>query len=785
MAIIQNTIRYYPDASYVDLATNTTLGTATRLDTPARTITIEETGTRTFRSVKVRVHFQDRFTVANEITGIRMGVKLGAAAAVDVDRSWTMANTGDHARECHEYDATSYFTTNFGAGATQTFIASLAVSTTTASNIGGSIWFEVIITYDYDDTSGTKRMRCIPILLQSHHTFLTAGAMVEFGTTAGVSNAPANQIPALDTYLEEASKTYCDMGLVWHCNTGATATDINPSIQVDATGAVAMGLIGQALNTARQVWGMYNYPFGTHATNAVHAIKAQTDVASMLLGFGGILWVTYSYTISGTTRGMYCGMVPLEEQGSIDGHGPTRTISPSDATAADAFVWECVLDIQEPGTITLKQSGVAVVMEGISGGAPSIRCGAQSYRATLGGTGQSTPLIHRGDHSSGWTVARGVNRLTFSAYMSLQNRIVMDGVGYIVYSADIPAAGPDRGNRVLNFVANVADTTPAVNYIVASAGQHAPVFLSPWKINAYMYEMLGRAARLDGARNPELFCELSGTEYRGVGWVIGRAADTAALAELGCQESHIPMTRRFFNDSLEQTAAIEPKMDPQVARRFAVNAFLSAILPSISVNATVHNITYAVAGVVEVGGSPVADGKTVKIFTVNGRYLGSTVTTGGTGSFTLAVPFNTTLCFASYVDGSNLSRSDDGTPGSSSFDISIATGGGDTTDPVLTVISYPVTPSDPLVVSVYDATSGLSAIELSCRDRVDGKRMVVYSTVDHAFIHPFSGLSTVTGSGTSGSPYIFTVYRRGRWPTGISLDVRVQAIDSSGNEVNS
>lgn len=107
---------------------------------------------------------------------------------------------------------------------------------------------------------------------------------------------------------------------------------------------------------------------------------------------------------------------------------------------------------------------------------------------------------------------------------------------------------------------------------------------------------------------------------------------------------------------------------------------------------------------------------------------------------------------------------------------------------IITVVSSPVASGDPLVISVYDASSALALYLLTCKDRTDGKRLTIYNPIDGAgnlgFVHPFNGRSTLTGAGTSGDPYIFTVYRRGRWPTGISLDVKAQVVDASGNEAS-
>lgn len=110
-----------------------------------------------------------------------------------------------------------------------------------------------------------------------------------------------------------------------------------------------------------------------------------------------------------------------------------------------------------------------------------------------------------------------------------------------------------------------------------------------------------------------------------------------------------------------------------------------------------------------------------------------------------------------------------------------AVAGGDTVPPVVTVTSYPTTDEDPVIVQVYDAT-GLRLVQLTCQDRVDGPKQIVYD--DTGFQHPFGGKSTVTGAGTAGNPLIFTIFRRGRWPTGIALDFKARAIDTSGNQAS-
>lgn len=99
--------------------------------------------------------------------------------------------------------------------------------------------------------------------------------------------------------------------------------------------------------------------------------------------------------------------------------------------------------------------------------------------------------------------------------------------------------------------------------------------------------------------------------------------------------------------------------------------------------------------------------------------------------------------------------------------------------PSVTIASLPSVDTDYAEVQVYD-NQGLNYIQITVQDRTDGPKLIVYET-SNGFFHPFNGASTVSGSGTSGDPYVFRVYRRGRWPSGITITFRVKVIDSSGN----
>lgn len=103
----------------------------------------------------------------------------------------------------------------------------------------------------------------------------------------------------------------------------------------------------------------------------------------------------------------------------------------------------------------------------------------------------------------------------------------------------------------------------------------------------------------------------------------------------------------------------------------------------------------------------------------------------------------------------------------------------DRTAPTINSITLPVLDSDPYIINCY-TTPLVEEVLISCRDGAS-RRIDAYNTSE-GFIHPFAGRSTITGSGTLADPFIITVYRRGRWPTGLELSIQTKIVDANGNE---
>jgi hypothetical protein len=663
------------------LATNTTLGTAARHDFTAITIDIPEL-TRTIRSVKLRVTARDAFTVATDFDGWRLGIKLGAVAFDDADFVSAAANTGDHETLIVERDVTAYFVTNFGSGASQTCQVGVAFQTGVASNVN-NITAELWLTYDYD-TSASTHVKTVEIPIQGHHTTISTSD-VEIGTTGGVSDAPVNQIPDLSTFLPEASKTFKQIYLrVTATDAGNAATNFNLSVKLDAGGTYdARATIEQTLITAtpyRDLIDLTASPYSI-TTNAAHALIMKSSLATTFECVSAVLVVTYTFTPAGTAREIHSIRVPIENERSV--FDPSEGI-----TAGDDERYSALLDIEEPGVITMLQSGVVVFdqMLGANGTTTAIYNSAQAVRLyTHASLTRNAPHIYtrRCDHdSSNWTIARGQNRLTIDSRISAAGNSEISGYAIVNYTADIPANGVGTGNRSCAF-ALASNPVPATAGTIISAEERLPSFpSSPWKLTGGAWVELGIRA-LISVVSTVLQAERQAGEDSGNGW-YAEAITCGNSNELGRRETIRPITRWLRASSFRTRG-----MSLLTTRRWRVAVATTAANLEWcgTLWTTHHDLSFTVAGVVTSDDEPVANGGAVRIYAddgVDAEFITSTTTGGGTGSFSVEVLDDTRDYFATYDDGAG-ARGWSGllTPEADDFDISLGAAAEGPTFPVL------------------------------------------------------------------------------------------------------
>jgi hypothetical protein len=420
---------------YAFLQYVTSLASATRYDFDAMTIYIPETASRTFRSVILEVTCMDNVTTATSMTANLIGIKLGAVAFDDQSHTVTITHSGEQNAYHLMRDATAYFNTNFGTGNSQT--CQVGVMFTGPSTINHTA--KLIITYEYDDAGLDTRIKTVRIPLESGLGALTT-VLAEIGT---------NQVPALDTFLPEASKVYRDIFFLIEGNEGSSGTtDFQHGCALDAEAEALDGLHEQGLQSAR--WWRRIWKRTDMTTNVVHAFKMRTTNATSgpCNHLSIVLVVTYEYSHTNSTSIMnsiampFC-LVPCVTRGSAVGNKDTLQFK--------FFV--------EEANPVLVQSGVKLFWQNSGSSNLSISCGAQSsYRtyvettaAYCGGQACSHRVDSGSQYGAGISVARGEDAFIINAYSSAANirHGALGGILFLNYTSDKNANGDGVHNHTV------------------------------------------------------------------------------------------------------------------------------------------------------------------------------------------------------------------------------------------------------------------------------------------------------------------------------------------------
>ncbi len=295
------------------------------------------------------------------VTAVLQGIALGAVARNDVTVTQTLTSSGEDLSFIFLRDVTRYFTTNW-TGTSMTADCRLTITGPATVNATAKL----IITYTYDDTSSTTRIKTVKIPIDGN-----TGAL----TTSLTNVGGANQIPALNTFLPENSVVYRDIFFETYVHTGTTGnTDRALNLRFD----------GVNTRTATYEGGSTgDYPIkridkliGSLDTSVTNNVEASTGNADMpFTCLCGILYVTYEYNHTNSTSILNSVQISaFDESGWMGG-----------TTDADWSVFNKSFLINEPGSIfdfslQWKQSGI--LMSCIDAGALTVdlRVGSQPSR---------------------------------------------------------------------------------------------------------------------------------------------------------------------------------------------------------------------------------------------------------------------------------------------------------------------------------------------------------------------------------------------------------------------
>jgi hypothetical protein len=340
-----------------------------------------------------------------------MSVKLGAAGASSDNASNPPANTGEAQHFVFDRDVTSYFTTNWTG---TSMVAELGI--TLATMASANHWFKLIITYQYEDTSATQ-IKTVRIPIESTRQYATTS----FATLGG-----ATAIPALTGgWLPENTPVIRQIRVELWGNEGlvTTTTDHTLSIRINGgtTRAVYFGEMAYDGN-ALHFWTNYDATSET-TYDVARSLELTTDLNNTFSRVGGMIVVTYEFTVSGTTTVMNSLLI-----GAVDTAGQIQG-----TTSADQESWQRSIFIEEPATIALKESAVCLFLQAAApgGGTLNVSVGSQGNTGyTMSGNsdfelGQHS-LVHRIDSggtaaTAFTTLARGRNNYELKIYASATN----------------------------------------------------------------------------------------------------------------------------------------------------------------------------------------------------------------------------------------------------------------------------------------------------------------------------------------------------------------------------
>ena len=604
-----------------------------------------ENSSRTFRSVMVWLSYEDISTATGATVGEhRCACSVNGAGATTITELDDIANSGENmAGIIGPFDFTAHFTANYPAADSTTLDLSVYfdISTGTGLNVR-NVGALIAVTYEYDDGAATQYNTAI-IPMES-----TVGALGTTETEIGTNQIP--QLTGSGGLLENvAGVVVRQQFFVVEGNDEAAGAvgvyTLNVRIDTGTTHAFTAAI----KTLASDVYKRFIH-IESPATTAVHAWKAWTATTARMNHCTHTMYVTYQWTVSGTTEFLNSIMLSLELSSPMGG-----------ATSALASRFELPIRIEEPGTITLKQSAYRIQF--IQGAAvqagTNSRAGAQAFRAytngasvMCGGSSFQQRVDSGSAQGAGLSLARGKNNLVIDIYRTdtVDLGWNVSGVAIINYKSGVSAQGVGAHNhttwwKILDWDALLstlrdstafAPTIPEAGYWVTGIGFQM-VHWDTASINALTWsaEVLSAEGEGDGWR--ELYADLFVKD-----------------AERGCQIIYC----RARGDMGRWPLDTDPDRLVVESSRIYRYSNAATCAKGVAMLLTYHTITFTVSG--DITGSA---GGTVDIdcFTEDGEeilHIGTT-SRSGNGAYSLTWYDNVYACYAEAREsGTLIGRSD-------------------------------------------------------------------------------------------------------------------------------
>lgn len=322
-------------------------------------ITVALPSVSAFKSVHLEVSATDDLGTAANLTAVAIGIQLNAVAINTSTVTFTVTNSGENQAFLFTRDVTSYFTTNW-AGTSMTALARVVFTGVSTINATAKL----VITYEYDDTAATTKIKTVRIPVDGNTGNLT--------TTLTALGGVSNQIPALDTFLPEAAKTIQSFFFQMDVNTATSAAAAAAlTMRYDGATSVSDTSWGHTLNS--DTFYRRIDDLSALSTSAAHTIEAA--VTGTVTGFNGsclngVIVVTYTFTpVANTTL-----------NGSIDS-------SQTSVVVTDASTWPAApFTIQvdtEKLRVTARSTNTLTVTRGYDGTSAAAHSTGADVLATI------------------------------------------------------------------------------------------------------------------------------------------------------------------------------------------------------------------------------------------------------------------------------------------------------------------------------------------------------------------------------------------------------------------
>lgn len=493
MATRQKTIEFCTQTN----ATNLAAGTNRDI---AMTVYIPETVVA-FRSVQLMATYVVNATTASTPTAQTIGLQIGANAMNTASLGNNVANTGERYGNRLVRDMTSEFSTNW-SGTSQTVTCRINIGTSATANHG----FKLRITYDYDDTA-TTHIKTVRIPIESTRATLSTTPQTLGGATA---------IPALKgSYFPEVGVTVRNAVVELFGTEVSSSADATLQLNYGGDTNVACWLqTNTTINSDCFVHAMYDIT--AKALTSATALNATSATTTGKFGnLGGWITVTYEFTPSESStifNSLFLGA--FDTAGWMGG-----------TTSGDADAWGRDIYIEEPGTITLKESGILLTFIDSAGFTCNVSVGAQAnqaYTVTAGGLQCANyTLMHRidagGQRGTDFaTLARGKNSYLARVYSgTAQAGWNLAGCLILNYTSGKATAGVGvHAQSRFHHIQNTVGTTSTTNQTSASAP--AIPETDYWLVGACIELHAVTLASASGAQAVQ--AERQAGEGEGLGW---------------------------------------------------------------------------------------------------------------------------------------------------------------------------------------------------------------------------------------------------------------------------